>query len=369
MKEIVRKVLLSIYKKTVLKYRYIIKEINKKKIKKILLKSINKSLTIIDEENWIEKLNVLTYTIPDGVRIEYAFATSEIFILKQCEIKADDILTICVEKNDLIKIKKFITHHRKLGFNKFIILDNNSNDGSIEWLTKQDDVFLLQTKIPYTNYRRIGWINRIIAHFGCDRWYFIADSDELLVFNDCENKRIKDLIDYYKKSNIVRARALLLDMYAKTPYYINGNPDNYYNEMFFFDANSYYSVNRNNIDNIYGGMRYRIFNIKTCLTKYPLIYFRKEDIICNSHYLYPFKDNLKSECNLILKHYKFLPNDYKKYEKIAKEGNYYRGSKEYKKYISVMKNNVLNFIYNGSNKYENSSSLEKISVYKKINWL
>ena len=311
----------------------------------------------------------MTYAFPDLYDVAEAFASAEIKTLKNVEVTKSDLIAICIAKNDLIKIKKFITYHRNLGIDKFVILDNDSTDGSLEWLSKQDDVVLMQTKIPYTTNRREGWVNRIIAHYGDERWYFVADSDELLDYNNSENMTIKDVINFYKKNGIVRGRAVMIDMYATAPYYSKGKLENFYEECKFFDSDTYYSSPRRYINLVCGGPRERVFKEAPWLTKYPLFYFRKQDVECKSHFLFPFKKNLNTECNIVLKHYKFQPSEYEKYKKIAEDGNYFKGSKQYKNYVKVWKKmKELNFMCDSTLEYKNSNSLAKINVYKKINW-
>ena len=371
MKKILKKFLPKRLKLFFIEHRYIfkIKKINyKNNLEKLFVQYKNKSLSIDDEKKWRKKLIRLAYSNIDYIKLGEAFIKSEINIIKNLEILSNDIILICVEKDDLIKLKNFIKHHRNIGINKFIILDNNSTDGSFEWLLKQKDVILLQTKTKYSSVNRDAWINRIIAHYGDNRWYIVLDSDELLVYNDCENKKIPDVINYCKENNIVRARTLMLEMYAKDEYYVSDNLNKYLDELVCFD-NTYYLNKKENFIHISGGPRERVFNVSTCLTKYPLFYFRKKDIYCNSHYLYPYKDNFKSNCFLIVKHYKFLPNEIEKYKKIVKDKNYYNESIAYKKILKVInRTKKINFINEDSCKYNNSNSLDIINIYQKINW-
>ena len=326
-------------------------------------------LSFDDSKKWVKKIVKLAYSNPKYIELGKEFATAKITIIKDIEIFFNDVIAICIEKNDLIKLKKFISHHRKIGVNKFIILDNESNDGTVEWLLKQEDVILLQTKTPYSSIRRVAWINRIIAHYGYNRWYIVLDSDELLVYNNYENKSIKDVVKYFENKNIVRARSLMLEMYAKDEYYESGDINKFYDECIYFDTDTYFLKKREEFINISGGPRKRVFDISTCLTKYPLFYFRKNDVICSSHFIYPYKDNLNIDCSLIVKHYKFLPGEIKKYREIVKKENYYNRSFAYKKIISVIdKTKKLNFIYDNSCKYQNSKSLDILTLYKKINW-
>ena len=372
MKDFIKTILPRWLKIGIIEHRYMFKIIKinyKDHLKKLLKDNKGKSLSIDDERKWVKKLNKLAYSNSSYISLGEEFASSEIKIIKNIEIHEQEVIAICVAKNDFMKLKNFIYHHRKIGITKFIILDNDSNDGSIEWLEKQNDVILLQTKMKYSSIRRVAWINRIIAHYGDNRWYLVADSDELLEYNDFENKTIYDVIEYCKSFNIIRVRALMLDMYAKPQYYAKKDIESCYDECIYFDKNSYFLNKREDFINICGGPRERVFKMIPCLTKYPLFYFRKKDIHCKSHFLYPFKENFDGDCLLVLKHYKFLPGEIKKYREIAKNENYYKGSWAYKKYLSVMeKNNILNFMNDDTCKYEDSSSLDNILVYKKINW-
>lgn len=372
MKNILKKVLPRSLKLFLLEHRYMFKVIRgnyKKELKKLFRENENKSLKINDPKKWIKKINKLVYSDLSFTQLGKEFMKSEITILKQLDILNEDIVLMCVEKNDIIKLKKFISHHRTIGVDKFIIIDNDSTDGTVEYLLKQKDVFLLQTKDLYTSIRREAWINRVIAYFGDNRWYLVLDSDELLVYNDYENRSIKDVIKYLQNNKIIRARALLLDMYAKEDYYEDGNVDDFYDKCVYFDTNTYHIKNREDYINICGGSRERVFDMSPCLTKYPIFYFRKKDIHCRSHYLYSYKENFKSDCQMIIMHYKFLPGEIEKYREIVKNQNYFRGSWAYKKYLNVMEETKkINFMYKSTCKYSNSSSFNEIDIYKKINW-
>ena len=63
-----------------------------------------------------------------------------------------------------------------------------------------------------------------------------------------------------------------------------------------------------------------------------------------------------------------MPGEIEKYREIAKDGNYYNGSYDYKKYVNFMESNKLDFMCKNTVKYQNSKSLEKINIYDKIKW-
>ncbi len=362
----------SFLKIFILEHRHIFKEVNKKhkrRLMSLIESNKGKSLSIDDEYKWVHKFCKLTYAYPDLIEVGEAFATSEIRVLSDKPIRQNEIIAICVVKNDIVKIKQFICHHRTIGVDKFVILDNMSTDGSVDWLKEQDDVVLLQTSIPYSTNRREGWINRIIAHYGDNRWYLVADSDELLVYNGCEQHNLHEVVNHFKNQKIYRIRALMVDMYAQSEYYVNGSIEDCFKQCVFMDSNSYYYSERNHLKLICGGPRERVFHQSPWLTKYPLFYFRSKDIECKSHFFFPLKDNLKSKCNLVLKHYKFQPGELEKIKNIVESGNYYNGSTQYKNYLRVLEeSDRIDFICDNTVEYSSSDSLNLIGIYDPIDW-
>ncbi len=328
----------------------------------------SKPLPIIDKWMWVRKFGKVICSDRRLRKTAKGFFADEIVMVQERVVLPTDIVAICIEKNDLLKLKKFIEHHRKLGVDRFVVLDNDSDDGTAQYLLEQKDVVLLKTTVPYSTARREAWINRIISYYGYNRWYFVADSDELLAYNDCENKTLKDLAEFYKRKKIVRARALLLDMYAKEYFYRNGCDNDYFERCVYFDKDTYYKHKDKRFDSYMGGPRERVFGLSPCVTKYPFVFFRKNDVYIYSHFLYPYKDNFGDECRLVLMHYKFLPGEKKKIKQAVKDGNYYNGSIYYKHYLDAIEKDKMNFFCESTCEYKNDKSLEKINIYKKIDW-
>ncbi len=353
-------------------HQYMLREIRKRhkdRFRKMLSQTKGKSLSIQNEDLWIKKMNRLMYAMPELVEVAEAFCLCEIKVLRNRNVSPSDIVSICVQKNELVRMKNFIHYHRALGVDKFVVLDNDSHDGSVEWLMNQTDVVLLQTKQPYTTNRREGWINRIMAHYGDSRWYLVLDSDELLTYTDCEHHNIKELIAHLEKHQQVRARAMMLDMYATAECYEKGVQDEYLEKCRYFDTDTYVYEDRLQLDLIKGGCRGRVFAESPWLTKYPLFYLRHSDLECKSHFLYPFKANKHCSCQLVLRHYKFLSGDMEKIRSAVHSGNYYAGSKQYVSYLSVLESGKpLDFWYERTEEYNSSNDLKKINVYDGIDW-
>jgi len=307
-----------------------------------------KGLDVTNSKIWLRNfrkraLNSVGFSVYPMLR---EFINANIFIVKEINFKADkDLVTICVIKNDLEKLKKFLEHHRKLGIKQFAFLDDHSTDGTKEFLLAQNDVELFESSDSFFTERKEAWINRILAYYGFNRWYAVLDSDELLVYDNCEKYEIDELIALMKKENITAVQGKMIDMY-------------FYHGIEYFDKTGYFDGEfRRFMPNPTGGMRYRVLGMQMTLGKTPL-FFLDNRIIYHIHCLFPFERNFQKKDALALLHYKFLEGDLEKYKERVRSKNMFNGSEEYKQYIEKINSGNLNFYDEKvSEKYIDSKSL------------
>lgn len=330
----------------------------------------NKDIEITNENIELYKKTFLDFIWyqPKEKDIALAFANCEINAQKKNEVKLGkyDPILLCIERNDLSKIKILLQHHRKIGVKKFIFIDNESDDGTIEFLEKQKDVDLYICHTKYKTLNKEGWANRILAHYGFDKWYLYVDSDELFIYDDCENKTIDKFIEELEKTKQKRVPALLTDMYSKENIFSKTKEDaDFRNKYCYYDFDTYSLEKWSQYDEFVGGPRKRLFGLNPILTKYPLFKLEKGDIQALSHWQFPYKYNYNLKIKGALLHYKFLDSDLEKYIQIAKEGNYSSGSIEYKTYISTYNERKdISFFGEHSKKYTNSKEFFKSLIIK-----
>ena len=311
----------------------------------------------------------------DGIEFAKEFYNSNIKIIKQTDFNNDNVILICLVKNDLIRIKEFIKHYNKLGVINYVFIDNNSTDGTFEYLKSLENITLFSIDINYSTIRRQAWITKVMSYFGYNRWFLIVDSDEFLVYNKCEQNDINKLIKIMESKNVTKLKSLMIDMYADGEFLNieNNNSNNILDSYCYFDVDTYEQERNKRFELVRGGMRKRVFykygNISPFLIKYPITYYQKGELQYNSHFSYPFYKNFSLDLNLALLHYKFLPNDLEKIKIRVEEKNYASGSKEYNSYLNAYKSNKkLNFKNNKSKKYSSSRDLNKIKLIKEIQW-
>ena len=274
------------------------------------------------------------------------------------------ISLICIVKNDLCRIQVLIDYYRKLGIEHFIALDDNSADGTREYLLSQKDVDLWTSSQNYTTARRQAWISRLIDIYGFNKWYLVVDSDEFLTYPHCEKLSLPVIVQAMQDAGIKRAHCFLLDMYSKNGLFAPFPQNEFVNEYTFFDKSGYSITDRVKLTNLSGGMRVRLFSFESFfLSKSPLFFAEPGFVPCSSHYSFPFS-NQGEELNLgVLRHYKFLPQDKEKYLSRLEEANFSNGSSEYALYMNEYQQ-INNSVYNSdiSACYKDSSSLQLLEL-------
>ena len=72
-------------------------------------------------------------------------------------IKPEQILLFSTLRNERVRLPFFLRYYRSLGISHFLIVDNNSDDGSREYLAAQPECRCGQPK-PVISGRVLGWI-------------------------------------------------------------------------------------------------------------------------------------------------------------------------------------------------------------------
>ncbi|CAG9612125.1 hypothetical protein BACCIP111899_01297 [Bacillus rhizoplanae] len=323
-----------------------------------------------DESQWKNAFYKMMCINKNTYEILCAFTENQIDLVNSTSQKKEGPILISIVKNEKKRIKTFLNHYRDMGFQHFAILDNNSNDGTREWLCQQEDCDVFYTSEPYSTQKREAWINRLLSYYGYNQWYLVVDSDEHFVYPEMESKNINNFISIIRERGYERVRSVMLDMYPKDNINLTASEqdEDYTSKYCYFDKDSYKVTKEYFGLMVSGGPRKRIFNLDVYLTKHPLFYFRPGDIQGHSHYQYPYQKNKNLSCFTALLHYKFLSSDINKYEQRVKEGNFYNGSEEYKQYLKLFNNHSdFTFLYDGSTKYQNSNSLLEVEIIEKIN--
>ena len=299
-------------------------------------------------------------------------------------IKPNDILLFSTQRNEKIRLPYFLEYYRKMGINHFLIVDNDSSDGALEYLADQQDVSLWHTKASYKKSRfGVDWLNYLQMKYAHGHWTLVVDPDEFFVYPFCDTRPLRGLTDWLDASSVKSFSAMLLDMYPKgrldaEPYREGQDPMEIAR---WFDSGNY-TISRNprywNLW-IQGGPRARAFFSDTpaaapALNKIPLVKWNRRYVYASStHNLLPRGLNLAydawggEKASGVLLHAKFLDTFGAKAEEELRRSEHYANSIEYTAYAEHMRTNPQLWC-KWSEKYINWRQLEILGLMSKGNW-
>ena len=241
------------------------------------------------------------------------------------QISDDDILCFSVVRDEISRLPYWLNYNRALGVQHFLIVDNDSTDGTTQYLSDQKDVSLWTTNASYREARfGLDWSSYLQMRYGAGHWCLVLDADELFVYPFHDTHNLVALTKAMKSQNQRALGCLMIDMYAKAgigqgKYKPGTNP---LELLCGFDTGPYRAVRQMPRHNLWvqGGVRERTFfadNPKQSptLNKIPLVYWRRKFAYTNStHAALPPRLNLEYDGPLeskritgALLHTKFLP--------------------------------------------------------------
>jgi hypothetical protein len=300
------------------------------------------------------------------------------------DIKPQDILLAATLRNERSRLPYFLRYYRDLGVNHFLIVDNDSNDGSLEYLASQPDVSLWSSQASYKRARfGVDWVNWLLKRYAHGHWALVVDPDEFFVYPFCDTRPLRALTDWLDASNIKSFSAMLLDMYPKgpvgaVPYHEGQDP---FEIAQYFDSGNY-TIKRNaRFGNLWiqGGPRARAFFADVperapALNKVPLVKWHSEYAYASStHTVLPrglnqvYDEWGGEKASGILLHAKFLDTFATKADEEMIRGQHYANSHEYRAYKAGLTTQP-DLWCKWSEKYINWRQLEILGLMSKGNW-
>lgn len=126
------------------------------------------------------------------------------------------LVLITVLKDEIRRIKAFLRHYRRLGVEVFYIVDNDSSDGTTEYLRQQPDVRLFHSNESFAQSGfGLWWARYLISQYLEDRWCIMVDVDEFLVFPHSEYISLQLLCNYMEKNGHEILQTFMLDLFPE----------------------------------------------------------------------------------------------------------------------------------------------------------
>lgn len=301
------------------------------------------------------------------------------------QIRPGDILCFSTLRNERPRLAWFLSYYRDLGVNHFFFVDNDSTDGSREFLAEQSDCSVWTTTASYKRSKfGVDWLNGLKMKYANGHWVLVVDVDELLVYPFCDTRNLHALTDWLDASSVRSFGTMLLDMYPKGKIQHARCRDGRdpVRTAPYFDASNYFIERNAKYGNLWiqGGPRMRAFfrdkpQFSPALNKTPLVkWARGYCYVSSTHTLLPRGLNQvydewggQKPCGILL-HTKFMNTFAEKAEEEMARKQHYAASREYRTYMNSLEGD-LNLFTPHSEKYEGWQQLEDIGLMSRGNWV
>jgi len=300
------------------------------------------------------------------------------------QVREEEILLFSTLRNERIRLPFFLDYYRDIGVEHFFIVDNDSTDGSLDYLAGQPDVSVWHTRASYKRSRfGVDWLNWLQRKYAHGHWTLVVDPDEFLIYPFCDTRPLRALTDWLDASSIKSFSAMLLDMYPKgrldeQPYKEGMNPLEIAN---WFDSGNYTLKKNSKYGNLWiqGGARSRVFFAEEpakapALNKIPLVRWDKRyTYVSSTHMLLPrglnqvYDEWGGEKASGLLLHAKFIDTFAAKAAEELSRNQHYSASIEYKAYADSLKDDP-ELWCKWSEKYINWRQLEILGLMSKGNW-
>jgi hypothetical protein len=292
-----------------------------------------------------------------------------------------DVLLVTCLRNERARMPAFADHYRRLGVGHFLVIDNGSDDGFMDWAAAQPDVSVWHTRASYrgSNFGML-WCNDLLRRHGRGRWCVVVDPDEFLVYPHMETRGLGALTQFLEDDKRPCLHTVLLDAYSDRPLSetVLGEGADPFETCPFFDRDGY--VQRESWGNstwIQGGPRMRAHfpdrpAEAPALNKIPLIRWKRYyHYNMSMHDAYPRRLNrahAKGEVSTTgaLFHFKLVAGLRAKAEEEAARGEHYDSGREYARYRTA---GAAEFFAPGiSTRYAGSAQLVALGLMSPGRW-
>ncbi len=290
--------------------------------------------------NLIERYKIVYHNVKFGRQLKH--------VVKRPNAKQAKFPLFCCLRNEMHRMPYFIKYYRNMGVDHFFFIDNDSDDGFLEYIKDQEDCSVWHSKHSYraSNFG-MWWCNSLLKKYGTGKWCVTVDPDEFMVYPNIENRNLPELTQHLDNINQNAMLGLMIDAYSSkdiTQTYLGPN-DSPFDVCPYMDRYNYTQQMNDELGNcwIQGGVRMRKFFTEKphkapAQNKVPLIKWRKDIRYLSSMHHTNTKD---VNCTVSLDdrflsgaifHFKYISAIQEKIEEEMHRKEHYESGNEYKGY-------------------------------------
>ncbi|MBW8816134.1 MAG: glycosyltransferase family 2 protein [Caulobacterales bacterium] len=259
--------------------------------------------------------------------------------------KSGEIRAVLCVRDELLRLPANLDHHRRLGVDRFLVVDNGSRDGTADYLASQPDVHMFRAAGTFEeSLDGLAWTNPLRDAFCDGHWTLSLDADELFVFPYYEQVGLQTLCRFLDQAGARTVYALLLDMYGEGGLSQAVLPPggSLIDTCAWFDPGPYRLTEVPNFPYVRfrGGVRARVFDFQPwqgappALNKLPLVkWARGMRYLLSTHEMTPTTLYPLMTCLL---HFKFLSDFHARVVTAVDEQWHYGAARDFQAYRALL---------------------------------
>ena len=286
-----------------------------------------------------------------------------------------EIRAFMIVRNEALRLPFMLRHYFERGVDRIFVLDNDSTDDTRSIALSFDNTHLFHTKDVLA--RKGAWVDLLLRRYGNGCWCLVLDADEMIVYPDFEVVSLRGLCNFLDGESFDALDCVLLDMYPDRPLneikYTQGTDPlqiaSWFDKPSYtgFGAGPWYSHEWNILHQgplrFSGGMRERVFGVRACVSKIPLVKFQNSIFLSLGTHL--IQGARVADLRGALLHFKFMDDFAANVQREIAREQYWNNAKEYKDYGAILSRDPsLNFTSPISEKFVSSSQLVTLGVMK-----
>jgi len=253
------------------------------------------------------------------------------------------VVACLIVRNEALRLPYVIDYHRKLGVDHFFVVDNGSEDGSVEWLRQTTGVNAWSTTMAYGEANwGLTWMEVVLRAHRPRGWCLFVDADELLTYPGDDRWSIPELTGQLEAEGVSALPAVMLDLYSDRAVADTvARPGQDPREVCqFFDRRWHHYVTEShgpflNQRGYWGGARQRVFpKVENYyLSKVPLLRYDRDRILTGGQHYTNGPANQISSRRAALIHTKFFSSLPDGARQEIDRGEHYDGAVDYRHYV------------------------------------
>jgi len=126
-----------------------------------------------------------------------------------------DLVLVAVTRDDAVRLPYWLNYYRALGVEDFVIVNNESTDGTLRLLEGESGMTVFNAKGSFKSaHFGIDWVNSLLARYCRDKWVLFVDTDEYLAYDGVEGRDLRDLMSWLESAGATSLQCMMVDLYS-----------------------------------------------------------------------------------------------------------------------------------------------------------